>query len=589
MNTQLTVRNDKNEWLDITDLVISVVIEGDYKQGARKLTCNYVASSVDKSVPIAEFNEFDFINFYQDGKLIFMGTIYEISKDSSNNSISFYAYDEGVRTLKIKTAYVFNNKSINHIMDSIIQYFNIPCKSYIKSDFKITKTFIGKTLYEIIMTIYTELSKVTGKKYMLEWTNEGKMQVVEKGKIVLNITFEEGNNLINSSYAINLDNIINSVSILDENNNFVKEVKDEETIKQYGVFADVMKQSGTQDPTNEAKSMLKGVERTCSLSGFGDYTCITGRAVTVTDSYTELKGLFYIDSDRHTWSNGVYSIDLELNFKNIMNETDTSEQNTETQTEESLKDSVVTGGKTYPAEFTAYYPANDTMQGGFYDAMGNRLDASKLTCACPKEVPFNTKIQVLNTGTDRDSLVYTCTDRGGAIKIVNGVYKIDLLMRDKATAYAFGRRKGSVKIGVEVVENKVDSTDNSSSNDSNIGNKLVASAKKYLGVPYVWGGTKATGLDCSGLTQLAHKNCGINIPRTSKQQSQSGKSVSKSNLQKGDLVFFSTNGTGQVSHVGMYIGNGQMIHAPKPGDVVKIVSINSDYYISKYTNARRYY
>ena len=84
-----------------------------------------------------------------------------------------------------------------------------------------------------------------------------------------------------------------------------------------------------------------------------------------------------------------------------------------------------------------------------------------------------------------------------------------------------------------------------------------------------------------------YKQHGITLPRSSKAQSQKGKTISKSNLQPGDLVFFNTNGSG-VSHVGIYIGNGNMIHSTKPGDVVKTTSINSSYYKNKFVTAKRY-
>lgn len=106
----------------------------------------------------------------------------------------------------------------------------------------------------------------------------------------------------------------------------------------------------------------------------------------------------------------------------------------------------VVNGEEVDAQFTAYYPANDTMQGGFYDALGNRLDPSKLTCAAPKDIPFHSKITVKGTGTSRDNVTYTVTDRGGAIKVVNGVYHIDLLMSNKTEAYSFGRRNGKAII-----------------------------------------------------------------------------------------------------------------------------------------------
>ena len=581
VTTKMIVKNRSGDLLDISELVSSVTIQGDYTQGARRLDCSYMASSLDSAVPVAQIQEYNSIYFYQDNKVIFMGTIYEISKDSSNNLITFYAYDNGVVTLKNKATYNFNNVSVTEIINTIIKKYSIPCESFIKSDLKIDKIFFNQSLYDIIMSVYTILAKSTGKKYMLEWTTEGKMRIVEKGKIVLNFGFNENENLINSSYTINIDNVVNKVVIVDENYNYVKEVKDDESIKLYNVFKEYIKQGENEDVTEEAKSKLKGAEKRCTLSGFGDYTCITGRAVKVKDSYTGLIGLFYIDADTHTWENGVYNIDLELNFQNIMNEVDKSE----TETEETSNGSnvSVSGGKEVDAEFTAYYPANDTMQGGFYDAMGNRLDPSKLTCACPKEVPFNTKIQVKGTGTSRDNLVYTCTDRGGAIKVVNGVYKIDLLMSTKAEAYAFGRRKGKALIGVEV------ETSNSGSNSaSGIGAKLVAEAKKHLGKKYVWGATGPNTFDCSGLTQYCHKKLGISIPRTSLEQSRSGKLVSKSNLQMGDLIFWKTT-SAPVGHVGMYIGNGQFIHAPNSRSVVKIDNLSNSYYASKYVNARRYW
>jgi len=96
---------------------------------------------------------------------------------------------------------------------------------------------------------------------------------------------------------------------------------------------------------------------------------------------------------------------------------------------------------------------------------------------------------------------------------------------------------------------------------------VVAEALNYLGTPYRWGGSNpATGLDCSGFTQLVFKNMGVNIPRTSKQQSRVGQSISPSQMQPGDLVFFGR----PVHHVGIYMGEGRYIHSPKRGDVVKV-------------------
>ena len=119
---------------------------------------------------------------------------------------------------------------------------------------------------------------------------------------------------------------------------------------------------------------------------------------------------------------------------------------------------------------------------------------------------------------------------------------------------------------------------------------VIAYAQSLLGKPYVWGAQGPNSFDCSGFTYYVFKNvAGITLPRTSSLQSQYGTYVSWSNLKAGDLMFFDTNGVnnGQVSHVGLYIGNGQMIHASYSNQKIVITSINSSYYINSFVNARR--
>jgi hypothetical protein len=105
---------------------------------------------------------------------------------------------------------------------------------------------------------------------------------------------------------------------------------------------------------------------------------------------------------------------------------------------------------------------------------------------------------------------------------------------------------------------------------------VVADAEKYIGVPYRWGGTDpSTGLDCSGLTQRVYADLGISLPRTASQQATAGRPVgSLDQAQPGDLVFFDYSASRPgVDHVGIYIGNGQMIAAPQEGESVKVQSV----------------
>ncbi|WP_245160846.1 C40 family peptidase [Blastococcus sp. CT_GayMR16] len=110
--------------------------------------------------------------------------------------------------------------------------------------------------------------------------------------------------------------------------------------------------------------------------------------------------------------------------------------------------------------------------------------------------------------------------------------------------------------------------------------QAVDTALAQVGDPYVWGAGGPNAFDCSGLTQYAYSAAGVSLPHSSSSQSQMGMAVSRSELQPGDLVFFYS----PVSHVGMYIGNGQMVHASTSGQPVKVASLDS---MGSYNSARR--
>ena len=369
-------------------------------------------------------------------------------------------------------SYNIKNETASSIYNKFLTEYKLNKGDIVGASTPIKKVFLGVTIYDMVMTAYTEEAKKTGKKYMV-YSKGDKFCSMEKGNIKLKLSFEEGKNILSSNFKESVSKMVNKVLIVDDNGNKISEVKNDEWLKTYGLFQDVYKKQEDKDSNSEAKALLNGVEQTCSLSGFGDTTCITGYGVEVKDNHTGLVGLFYIDSDTHTWEGGNYAIDLELNFKNIMNEVSSGQDETE------------------------------------------------------KKSSNNS-----STSSSEDS--------------------------------------------------------SSSSNDSTIGGKLVLKAKSKLGCKYVWGSTGPNTFDCSGLTSWVHKQMGISIPRTSLAQSRSGKAVNKSDLQVGDLVFFKTT-SAPVGHVGMYVGNGQFIHAPNSRSVVKIDSLSSSYYSKRYVNARRYY
>lgn len=119
--------------------------------------------------------------------------------------------------------------------------------------------------------------------------------------------------------------------------------------------------------------------------------------------------------------------------------------------------------------------------------------------------------------------------------------------------------------------------------------ELVATAKSFIGTPYRWGGTSAEqGFDCSGLTLVSYRLNGLDLPRVSSHQFAAGRAISRNQLQQGDLVFFATRGGSQVSHVGMYVGNGHFIHAPRSGQTVRLENLSNSYYQRTFVGARTY-
>ena len=117
---------------------------------------------------------------------------------------------------------------------------------------------------------------------------------------------------------------------------------------------------------------------------------------------------------------------------------------------------------------------------------------------------------------------------------------------------------------------------------------MVDFAMEYIGVPYLYGGSTPKGFDCSGFTKYVMDHFGVSLPRSSSGQFAVGVSVSLSELQTGDLVFYTASATSsRISHVGLYIGGGQFIHATQPGDTVRVSNLSDSWRVDKYAGARR--
>ncbi|MBQ2835638.1 MAG: SH3 domain-containing protein [Clostridia bacterium] len=140
----------------------------------------------------------------------------------------------------------------------------------------------------------------------------------------------------------------------------------------------------------------------------------------------------------------------------------------------------------------------------------------------------------------------------------------------------------------EIEEPKVEEKPEEPSTLGTTGSAIVEYAKQYLGYKYVSGGASPSkGFDCSGFTQYVYKHFGISLYRSSKDQIKNGVAIEKSDLQPGDLVIFNNDANTAIGHVGIYVGDGNFIHASNPSDGVKITTLLSGYYKIRYVGARR--
>jgi hypothetical protein len=154
----------------------------------------------------------------------------------------------------------------------------------------------------------------------------------------------------------------------------------------------------------------------------------------------------------------------------------------------------------------------------------------------------------------------------------------DLRLKRAIPEYIIVNPDGYLRSDVDIL-NKID-----------LRKKLVLTAETFLGIPYYWGGVSGkTGFDCSGLTMAVYKLNGLDLPRTANGQWAAGNPVDIKQISEGDLVFFSTKRKGEVSHVGIYVGDRKFIHSPGEGRNIQIDSLLTEYFQKCYSGARTYF
>ena len=307
--------------LNITDAVVSVNWGGSTTQTARTAEITLINAPNDENITRLKLTiaAGDIISLYNENIMIYFGEVQTKEGSSETGTVTYNSIDLLGHLLRSTGVYNFKNTTAEKITRSLCSDFKIETDVITETKATIKKLIVdGDCIYDIIMKAYTKAAKQTGKKYIVSMIGK-KLSVKEKGVVVKDFMLAEDSNITKVSFQETIENMVNVVKIYDDKGKQVGEVKNLKQVETYGIYQQIYKKEKGVDATKAAISILVGLENKVSIEGIeGDINCIAGNGVKVRDTATKLNGLFWIDSDNHTWENGIHTMSLELNFKNIM-------------------------------------------------------------------------------------------------------------------------------------------------------------------------------------------------------------------------------------------------------------------------------
>ncbi len=306
---------------DVTQLAQSLTWAGAYNQCGRTLDFSCAVSSVDKRLPVVSPELGNAVRLYRDDSLLFDGFLLSRQRENGGNLIACSCFDRGIYLKRSQASYKFRNMTPEAITKRVCSDFGITAGNLAATGVSVSRNFPGTSLYRIIQTAYTLASAATGKQYMIRFRGVY-LDVTAKEKTAATPLLAPGSGLLTASVTESVEDMINRVVITDENDNRVAIREESEAIALYGLMQSVLKQRSGADSGAEAKKLLEenGVSQKITVTNLGNASLISGSCVVLREPVTGLYGLFWIDSDTHTWKNGLYQNKLVLNFRNLMDE-----------------------------------------------------------------------------------------------------------------------------------------------------------------------------------------------------------------------------------------------------------------------------
>ena len=305
---------------NITNAVSRIVWKGSASEAARSVDFDYINAPYDNTVNLPSISTGDYISL-EDSKEseIFFGQIFGIEKSSQTGTISFTAYDMMKHLLESTGQYNFKNLTAEAIVAQVCADIQVPIRHLHPTGVNIASMICDKMkMYDIVMAAYTKAHHITGDKYFAMIYKRG-LGVYKTEWAVKGFTLSENSNIFASSISESMDEIKNKILIFDDKGKQIGEVKDDESLKKFGVFQEIYSKEEGVDPTTGANNLLKiKPSQSIKISALGDINCLSCYFVEVKDTATGLSGKYWISSDTHTFENGTYKMELELRFESLM-------------------------------------------------------------------------------------------------------------------------------------------------------------------------------------------------------------------------------------------------------------------------------
>lgn len=303
---------------DITELVSSLTWSGNVRQMPRELR-GTLAVPRDGSVDPPALDEGSILTLQHSGQALYTGPLTSVTTESQSIVVDFDSMDRAFYLEQNEGWYQFNGNPPEEIVRAICQDYGIPVGSLAAAGTAIRRKFPGVSLGDIMATAYTMAGEENGKRYILRFTGEGALEVREKPTAAgyeIRVTQS-----VATSWSI--ESLQNSVAIYSDTGDLLGRVSDEDSVAINGLLEHAISQQNGTDAQAEAQAYLTDHETAQKLTVEvpGDTRLITGEAVILRDTGLGVSGLFWIDSDTHTWKNGQHFTKLTLNFRNLMNET----------------------------------------------------------------------------------------------------------------------------------------------------------------------------------------------------------------------------------------------------------------------------